>query len=196
MLEAPPTVRDAVLGRLTQLREYRQRYSKQEYPRKVAINLVYEALANQELLKEKQAFFPGRLFPTLPQAAQAGGMRREQHRQAVIHRVDQTLDNGRSVGNLQVDAMRETVRKAQSGDNAAVELLEFSFVYYTAMYDCIWSWAVVGLTGSDMMQASGSITGMFFGPPNFNDNSQIEKMFYSATNAFVEDLYTRLPPLW
>ncbi len=196
MREAPPPVKDAVLGRVIQLREYRQRYSKQEYPRKVAINLVYEALANQELLKDKQTFFQGQLFPSLPQAAQAGGMKRDHYRQAVIRRVEQTLDSSPSVGNLQVDAMRETVRKAQDGDNAAVELLEYSFVYYSAMYDCIWSWAVVGLTGSDMMQASGSVTGMFFGPPNFDDNGQIEKMFYSAINAFVEDLYTRLPSLW
>jgi hypothetical protein len=191
----PQDIKMAATGRLDQLKEYRQRYSKSEYPRKVAINLVYAALANEQLLAEKDIFFQGKLFPTVQQAAQAAGMKREQHRQNVIGSVEDKLRSGSSIGVVNIAGLRQALASAERGDADAIENLEFSFVYYTTLYDCIWAWAAHGLSGADMMQASGNVTGVFFGPANFQSPQLIEKMFYSTINPHLEGLYKPLPKM-
>lgn len=185
-----------IASRHSQLRKYRNRYSNREYPKKVAVNIVYSALADRKFLENREIFFQGQQYPSLEQAGQAAAAKREEYRQSVIHSVEDTLSEGGKIGLVDVGELRDGYKNARKRDNDAVEKVEYAYVYFGTICDCIFEWAAHGLIGSDMMQASMNTTGVAFGEQNFQSTDQIEKMFYSSVGSHVDERYNSLPPLW
>ena len=191
---ATEVVENIISEKIGKLREFRQRYSKQKYPEKVAINIVYMALGNGGILKKKDEWFQGGQ-PNMEAALKAGETARQQINKRIAQDVKPKYRRGGEIRTLNVDQMKSLVSKAERKSNEAVSQLEFGYLFFAGMYDCIFLWTVRGLAGVDRQQAFADVIGGFTEKSNFGDPGKIEGAFYTVMRQLgVPD--PPLPPLW
>jgi len=187
------------IQKINRLKEWRGRYDREEYPFKVATNLLYEALTIKEM------------WPELLQSFQEiGGMNNkskfnsfsESHHNILTRRreiqinkihpvVEDAYLNTDSILQLNFNSLRNRVVKAQRGDRKMVEEIEFTYYFYTFSYEMIYAWSALGLMGYDKQTAYNNITSVFISDVDF-------KSINSMINAFGRNaslLYNPLPSL-
>jgi len=193
--------------KLDKLLEWRERYSKEEYPYKIIQNLFYDLFATQEIWAfivssfeslDKMTEKPG----TIKDAFNTLAMKKRQTALEYIHpRLMQLLKNNVQIaGEFCFSDLETEIRLAQNGDNSAVERVEFTYIFEELVDDSIYLWATFGLLGRSKEDAFYEVTGALHGSMNFESYKSTRNAFSLPIGMFldsnVQKLYKPLDKLW
>ena len=182
--------------KINKLLNWRQRYSKQEYPYKVAYNLLYEMLVVEKMWGEIQIPYLSPLFDSGYQKFQNF----EDALKAVIdrsnfiakrdihHLVDSEYKKRKFIAGFNWESTRERVTKAQNGDNNEVQEIELAYYFYTCGIEQIYAWSALGYLGYNQQSAFFDISGFAFGGVDYNSFQSLVHYFGSVAGNFYKPL--------
>lgn len=182
--------------RVDKLQKWRRRYPNKEYPSKVAINIILEALVREEEHSHYQRSFGQSKVQDLDEAVKQVRKKEEDIRDRVLQKAELAFKDRKRIGNLEVKGLRDKVSDAQQQDNSAVEDLEFSYVYYGLVYELFTGWYAAGICGLDRKEAMMAMTGRAVENPR--DTEAVEGLFGNYASAVMDQIgaYDQLPALW
>lgn len=192
-----PFLEDLYRQKMQRLHEWRQRYNPQEYPLKVAQNLLYEALTIEKMWHELKKSFQTtdvkgkrQLFKSFDEAHNYIFVRRRQIQTEEIRPlVVTTYSRTDTIPQLNFGVFRQRVLEAQGGNLESIEEVEFTYFFHTAAYEMIYAWSAAGLMGYDQQKAYNYITPAIF---NGLDYKSLDLMI-SAFGQTASRVYSRSP---
>jgi hypothetical protein len=154
------------LFKLSKLLSWRGKYSENEYPYKVAVNLLYDLLLVEKIWTEIHNPFNSSLL-------HLGNGNFKNFNEAhgyILNRIDNIAIGVRtiviseykyrnSVAGLDWSLVRHSVIKAQNGDNKELQEIESKFFSYTCGVELIYAWLAYGLLGLGKEEAFSELTG-------------------------------------
>jgi len=177
--------------RKDKLLNWRIRYTKMEYPAKVAKNLLYEGLAIQKIWHELLSCFSTignkgeSLFHDISSAQNHVFVRR---RQISVNEILPTIENNypriSNLPTLDFSVFRRKVDSATRGDVEMIEEVEFTYYYYTAAYEMIYLWASFGLLGLTKDQASLNVSGAVFPVIDYSSPNELVTAFAKMASSY------------
>ena len=140
---------------ISKLIEFRSRYNQQEYPRKVASNVVYLLMVIEKLVLEMDYAFqksailkrPKQIFSDIQIAQNEIARKVQGIISDLVPIVDTTLDKRNKILNVDMNKLRNDYISASNGDIARMENLEFSYIFYYCIQILIIHWLAYGLYG-------------------------------------------------
>ncbi len=78
-------------------------------------------------------------------------------------------------------ALRDRVKKAQSGNNTDIQELEYTYTFYTCGIELVYAWSAMGLLGSEQDAAFFQLAGMVFGGIDYSSLDEVITYFGQAT---------------
>ena len=211
--------------KINKLKEWRDKYSRNEYPYKVILNMFYELFSIELMWGEiDSAFYPSleqmtsNQFTTLALAlGHIGEIKRGTQLLEVHQNLERFMENDKVVCGVKYSDFREMVREAKNGDNYKVVEIEYSYWFYCQYWEAILQWAAYGYLGYDKHSAFIEVTGgnvgglkldtyqdaMEFFPwvlgVSFSwkdaDGNSIDPL-KDKNNKYYPDSFELLPPLW
>ncbi len=186
--------------KVNQLFLWRKRYSKPEYPYKVALNLLYEMLVCERMWTEIQRPFNHLLFNSdsvkFKNFQEAHkyiiDLSNEIARKELVQIVESEYHELDSIAGLNWRTIREHVSKAQKGDNEEVQEIELTYYFYTCGIELIYAWAALGYLGINQEIAFSSLTGMIIGGVDYSSYPSLLHHFGLSSTW----LYNPLPKLF
>jgi hypothetical protein len=175
---------------------WRERYSKQEYPYKVAFNLLYEMLVVEKMWDEIQAPY----IKTLSSSGKKNFQNFQEAHKYVIDRSNliartdihpivenkyKTID---SIAGFNWVSTRNRVSKAQNGDNKEVREIELAYYFYTCGVELIYAWSALGYLGTDQEPAFMELTGMIMGGVDYSSYQSLINFFGQTASMFYKPL--------
>jgi hypothetical protein len=182
---------------------WRNRYSKIEYPEKVVINIFYRKVTMEILFNaflnsfEIQEVSELRFkwdnyeegFRFFSNAYSKTAIEKTQNILPIIlkDRADAFF------GNIKYETFNPLIKKAAQGDSKELENIEFNYLYYFLTDQSILFWSALGGTGLSKIDAIYKMTGVLIETP-VNNYAQIEevlgKFFVAPYLKFVTYLNT------
>jgi len=162
---------------IIRLESWRKRYTKAEYPFKVALNTVYQLLTAQTMWSKIVSSFEQKgktegfeIFYDLVQ--QLSGAIAKEKVAPTLQVEFQKLDR---VGILDMNQVRNLIQLAKSGNNDAIKDIEHIYVWYTGAVELIYAYTALGMMGYSKMEALGNICNVIDGgnPDEFDVAIQI-----------------------
>lgn len=190
------------------LQTWRQRYSKTDYPRKVALNVLYESLITERMWdREIQGFFAlfaekvGRVDSFQDAFSLVRYGREKIGAEEIKPRIEHEFGARNQIGDLNVAGLRTRVAEATNGSNIQVEEIEFTYTYYTLAHECINAWSACGLMGMTKQQAYENVADVQLGGIDFSSLTSVEAAFMQNVGFFLNNTltgsnYRPLPQLW
>jgi hypothetical protein len=187
---------------LTNLRNWRNRYSKSEYPSKVVLNIYYRqytmnSIWNSQIDSSFSAF----------KARETDLIRAFQRLETEYSNASQQF----TVGNTLIDLMNKRedvgglnyanniplITKAQNKDKSAIEELEFTYLYYLLCNKATLMWAAFGRKGLSRIDAIAQLTGAVieYNLP-FTYSSILRLLGRLGVAQAMNSLYSPLPNLF
>lgn len=176
------------------IRAWRNRYSKDEYPHKIVINIMYrayimsfvwKAFENHELQK----------FSNFQEAV----TQMEQTYGAQAWNVNPYLMNwlqnypSREVGGLTFAGYDRIATKAEC-DKKSLEELEFSYIFNLLQDKCVLYWISLRQTGQNQTQAIASLTDVLIEElPNVDYKTMREVFSQLIVARYMDENYIQLP---
>lgn len=166
------------------LQTWRNRYSIQEYPHKIVLNMMYRGYAMQEIFDD---YLSGKL-PRFSSSQEAIMYMERYYGDVAIQRVAPFLElwveqnANKSIGGLiyaNYDRMASTAELTPS----MKEEVEFSYIFDLLQEKCVLYWIALRQTGEDEMRAVGLLTGLII-------QSEVE-FTYEMTKVIFQDLCVR-----
>ena len=182
--------------KLKKLNEWRDRYSEQEYPYKVALNLLYDLLIVENIWDEikisiEMSFlgFGKTNFLSFHEAHgyvlnRCDSVAKSSIR-TIVSREYKTRD---SIANFNWSSTRNRVFKAQNGDNKEVHKIELAYYYFTCGVELIYAWLALRYLGFDQQAAFEDLTGMGINVVDFNSYQSLLNCFGKAANKYYKPL--------
>lgn len=188
-----PIINMVYQDRLARITQWRNRYSKTEYPYKVLLNTVYQMLVCIEMWEYiLNCFTQGKVYNDFQAASNIVQNKSGEVATKKVHPiVESTIRSGKTISCLNISLLNEIVAKAQKGDNKSVEEVELSYFWYTGAVEISYAYAALGLMGMTKMQALQQVSSLIIGG-NPDDLNSALSIF--GTNA--EICYKKLPNLW
>ena len=148
-------------NKINKLNEWRNRYSKDEYPYKVILNMFYDLFSTQKIWSQINESFSGfKKYSDFNDAFnEITSMRRNAQLDYVQPNLMKLLDDNKEAAGTKYSDYSESVSKAQGGDNHAVVEIEYTYWFYGSYNDATIYWAACGLLGLDKVSAYIEITG-------------------------------------
>jgi hypothetical protein len=182
--------------KLKKLNTWRSRYSEQEYPYKVALNLLYDLLVVEKVWNEIQI--------SIEMAHLGWGNTNFQNFHEahgyVLNRSDSiagsTVRPGvvkeyktrEKIANFNWASTRERVLKAQNGDNKEVQKIELAYYYFTCGVELIYAWLALRFIGTDMETAFLELTGLSIPGIDYNLYESLLNGFGKASGIYYKPL--------
>lgn len=163
--------------------EWRERYSKEEYPYKVVINIIYQLLQlefmwneihkcfNQNIKRIDDYNFAYNFVMKLKEVAISN----------ISAKVDQTYNSRDLIGNFDLKLFRKMVADAQKGNNEQMAKIEQSYLWYTGGVELMYHWAACGLMGLNHFQAASEVCSMVMSI-DYKNLSDMQTMFGNNIN--------------
>ena len=179
--------------RLSRIKQWRSRYSKSEYPYKVALNTVYQMLVLKEMWSYiLNCFNQVKVYNDYKTAYDVVQRKSGDIALEKVHDiVESTLKSGAKISLLDINLLNGFVAKAQKGDNEFVEKVELCYFWYTGAVELAYAYASFGLIGLSKMEAMRQISSIIIGG-NPDELDKALGMF--GTN--IEICYKKMPKLW
>jgi hypothetical protein len=163
-------IEDLAQQKIDKLKEWRSRYPRNEYPLKVAQNLLYEALTIQALWPEmKQIFEPaghGKQRPRFSEFDQAHGYIYDRRRQVQVDQIRPMVltayEGTTTIPRLNFTLFKQRVKEAQRGNVKMIEEVDFTYYFHTSAYEMIYAWLAAGTMGYDESKAYEHVTPVAF----------------------------------
>tara|TARA_B100001971_G_C18199592_1_gene543697 strand:- start:652 stop:1302 length:651 start_codon:yes stop_codon:yes gene_type:complete len=148
-------------GKIGKLKEWRTRYSKDEYPYKVILNMFYDLFATQHIWPEINQSFSGRKKYSDFSGAfnEIKDLRRNAQIEYVNPRLEELLNTNEVAAGVKYSDFSELVSNAKNGDNQSVVEIEYTYWFYCSFNDVTVYWAACGLMGLDKHSAYLETTG-------------------------------------
>lgn len=205
--------------KINKLKEWRSKYSKNEYPYKVVLNMFYELFSIEFIWDDiNQAFMGVEQFTDLTKALLHIGERKRQVQISVIHqRLEQLMQNDRVAGGIKFSDFKSMIQNAINGDNHQVIEIEYSYWFYCQYWEAVLEWAAYGLLGMDKHSAFREVTGGDVGGLKLDtfkdaityfhkvlgisfsykdvDGNRIDPLL-EKNKKYYPDSFEILPPLW
>jgi|GEM_PF-2645072 hypothetical protein len=207
--------------KINKLKEWRNRYSKEDYPYKVILNMFYELFSIELIWDEINSAFSGRKqFNDSTQALMHIGEIKRQIQISQVHQnLESFLSSDKVACGVKYSDFKEMVNKAQNGDNHKIVEIEYSYWFYCQYWEAVLEWAAYGLLGYDKHSAFKTVTGgdvgglkldtfkdtIQFFPTTLGvsfawkdaDGNSINPMSSKDKNKkYYPDSFEFLPPLW
>jgi hypothetical protein len=167
---------------------WRSRYTKEEYPSKVVVNLFYELFAIEGIWPQIE-----QIFGSGPKYSEF----RESYEQMII--VKRTYQMGPLRGllmeNLSTDKIAADTKKsdwtnkehsASNGDNESVVEIEYGYWYYNQYCAATLAWAACGLLGQNKEDAFFEVAGGITGDIDFDSFGSVLNGFKNVLSAVFE----------
>lgn len=150
---------------MNNLRNWRNRYSKSEYPSKVVLNIFYRQYTMNSIWTSQIESSFSRFKNTETDVLQAFQKLELEYSNASGHfTIGNTLidlmNKQQDVGGLNYKENIPIIARAQSGDNKAIEELEFTYLYYMLGNKATLMWAAFGRKGLSKIDAIAQVTGV------------------------------------
>jgi hypothetical protein len=207
--------------KINKLKDWRNRYSKEEYPYKVILNMFYELFSIELIWNEiNSAFSGGKRFSDLTQAfAHIGEIKRQTQLSQVHQNLESFLRSDKIACGVKYSDFKEMVNDAQNGDNHKVIEIEYSYWFYCQYWEATLEWAAYGYLGYDKHSAFRTVTGgdvgslkldtfkdtiqffptvlgVSFGWKDADGNSINPMSTEDKNKKYYPDSFEFLPPLW
>jgi hypothetical protein len=146
------------------LKTWRSRYSKSEYPSKIVLNTFYrqytmQSIWDNQIDKSFTALSGSETdiitgFQKLEQAYSTASTQF-----TVGNTLTDLMNKKQDVGGLNYANNIPLIARGQNGDNAAIEELEFTYLHYLLCNKSVLMWAAFGRKGFTRIDAIAQITG-------------------------------------
>lgn len=150
---------------INRLLNWRIRYSKEEYPYKVALNSVYQLLTCELMWNRITNSFDGK--KSFNDFSAAYSFIQTESGEVAKKSVHMTLESNfktiQKISILDMNLLRDMVMKAQIGNNDMVKEVERTYIWYTGSVELIYGWAALGLTGMDIQASVVELSGILIG---------------------------------
>ena len=149
---------------MNNLRTWRNRYSKSEYPSKVVLNIFYRQYTMNSIWDSQIDASFSKLKGTEMDIIRAFQKLENEYSNAsqyftVGNRLTELMNKKESIGGLNYANNIPLITKAQSGDTSAMEELEFTYLYYLLSNKATLMWAAFGRKGFSKIDAIAQVTG-------------------------------------
>lgn len=182
--------------KVKKLFSWRDRYSKQEYPYKVAFNLLYEILVVEKMWDEIQSPYKKSLFNI---GKKSFNNFQDAHKYVIdrsniiarsdIHPiVESKYKSIEFIAGFNWASTRNRVLKAQNGDNKEVQEIELAYYFYTCGIELIYAWSALGYLGTDEESAFMQLTGMVMGGVDYSSYQSLLNFFGQTASMFYKPL--------
>ena len=146
--------------KIEKLKEWRARYSKEEYPEKVMINVFYELFTLEEMWPYINLCFTGR--QKHKKYSDAVNSLFDYYRLIQVNKVcpvlDQLIDDNKIAAGTRFSDYKDTINKAKSGGNGEVVEIEYCYWYLVTFCESVIYWTGCGLMGLDKHTAFVDLT--------------------------------------
>lgn len=191
---------------MTNLMRWHDRYSTQEYPEKVLLNLFYRKYAIESLWDELNGSFRTKLFGgkkvLWKDYNKAYNNFRWQHQDVGRAKILPILENRlqqnpeRMVGSISYGDYSHRISKAKVGSASDLEEIEYAYLYYYLADECVMLWASIGGTGKGKIEAIGLLSSAIIETPEINTYAHAESVIGRLCVApYMHNNYKALPPL-
>lgn len=190
---------------MNNLMTWRNRYTPQEYPEKVVLNIFYRKYTMEFLFPEiLESFRRNSLVARssknkdFNEAFQELKMEYSATSQMKTHPVLLNLltDHERTVGSTNYGIFAPLIGGARNGDSSKLEEIEYAYLYYLLADECVLLWGALGRTGLNKIEAVGKLSGMIIETDEIYQYGQIEEVLGKLCAApYLKENYKTLPPL-
>lgn len=189
---------------MNNLMAWRNRYSKNEYPEKVTLNIFYRKYTMEFMFSEIIGCFENNLFGK-PKSKWSDFNEGFQKLKLIYsststnktHSVllDLLKQKQRNVGNTNYSIFEPLIDGANSGMNSKLEEIEYAYLYYLLTDECILLWGALGGTGLTKIEAIGKMSGLLIETDEIKTYAQIEQALGQlCAAAYLKENYKALPP--
>ena len=194
---------NTVNRKIQKLHQWRERYSKSEYPYKVVVNLFYELYTIHFMWDEISSIFSKGLFSSpkrynnFPDAMNhMVNIKSEIQVREINPKLIGLMESNLPACDQQFGQYKQMIEDAKNGNNGEVEEIEYSYAYITSVIELVIPWAACGLLGMDKHKAFVDVTGGDVGGLSLQSFEEAYKYFNTIVNWQVGESYKKLPPLW
>ena len=194
---------------MNNLKKWRGRYSPNEYPYKVVINMFYDLIPLQMIWPDfLNCFNQGKKVNSIDEGIIYISQIFRNAQLTISDSMDEYMKVGIQVGYCNSVKLQPIIEKAKSGDNRFVEEIEYSYIARTSLKAFFLTWAALGLNGKTMDEAYQIISETTSPITDFEDfmivfqafsnsvNIMIGGLSMGDENQIVKPLYSPLPKLW
>lgn len=197
-------VSESINRKIQKLIQWRDRYTKQEYPHKVIVNLFYELYTIHFMWEDIQNIFEGSFSTELgrtidyPEALnQILTLKRNIQVGTVNPRLMSLIESNQVVcDDIHYKQYVDMIEGAQNGSNDDIEEIEYSYVYIATVIELVIPWAAFGLLGMNKHKAFVEVTGGDIGGFSIKTFGDAYDSFNILSNTMIGASYKKLPPLW
>ncbi len=188
------------------LLKFRERYSKNEYPQKIVLNIFYKQFVMKEIWNsalDNSFVSYYKSDKDLNIAIQKIVVKYNECKNPLL--VGNTLGElmevhkNSFVGNVRYADCINEIAAAQNRNDKAVEELEYKYIYYTVINEAIFYWAGFGRIGKKRIEAIIALTGCSFNDENYNPIftfEMIQELLTQLMKFHINSLYSPLPSFW
>lgn len=182
---------------MNNLLTWRNRYSKIEYPEKVALNIFYRKYTMEFLFPEILDSFESVKWSDFNQGFEK---LKTQYGSIAISKTQPILmsllnDVNRNVGTTNYGIFKSLISEVQNGNSAKLEEIEYSYLYYLLADECILLWGAFGGTGLSKIDTISRLSGVIIKTDEINSYGLIEQiMGQLCASQYLNENYKQLPP--
>lgn len=179
--------------------EFRNRYSRNEYPKKVAMNVVYMLMIIEELLKYSENIFSDNTLTNKTRYTDLDSAIGEIDNKTslIVQRINETVasifEKSNYVMHIDLARIRNDVNVALK-DPARLENLEFSYVFYKCLKESVVLWLAFGLLNETRISAFSKVFDVVT-TKAFEDSKNYMSFFEGAVQTIVPKYYVPLKNL-
>lgn len=176
---------------------WRNRYSSNEYPQKVVLNIFYRRYTMSKMWNDLMNIVNQKSYNSFQEAAMT---LEKLYSKTAITKVHPYLESwiknnpDEIVGAIHYRDFIGLIQSVQMGSKPAKEELEFSYLHYLISDKATLVWAAFCATGIPPLKAITEVSGAIIQPMPLNDyNTLTVGLGQLYTTRFLQDRYTPLP---
>lgn len=180
------------------MRTWKTRYTAEEYPYKVVLNLFYRRYTMKYMWAEIMDYADGRKgrkdFQTAYRELELLYSQTAMNKTRNVLEANLNNNPNEDVGGSTFQHYNELISKARRGDRKAKEEIEFSYFYFFLADKATLLWAAVCASGVDKVKAIQEISGYIIQPMPLNDYATVSQgLGQLAVSPFLQRNYIQLP---
>jgi hypothetical protein len=197
-------LRNSLNEGMTNMLTWRNRYSKSEYPEKVAINIFYRKYTMEfmfpEILGCFETNFLGRPKSKWSDFNEGFQGLKTTYGNTAVSKTQPVLLNllsnsQRTVGNTNYGMFTNLITESKNGSKSKLEELEYAYMFYLLTDESVLLWGALGGTGLSKIDAIGEMSGLIIEVDEIKTYGQIDQVLGQLCAApYLKDNYKSLPP--
>lgn len=165
---------------ISNLKTWRNRYSKSEYAGKVVQNIFYGNVTMEIMCGDVSGYFNGKLTPmnfeySFKLIEESFSKVAEEKTQRLLPVILSERANV-PIGNIKYETFIPQIKRGSNGDNKEIEDIEFAYIFYYLSNICVRLWCAFGITGLNKIDAIAKLSGAIIETSEIKSYAQIENI--------------------